>query len=139
MIDDLYNMDVLALAAGIEHTGALKNPTGTSRRVSKLCGSWVEVDVVIKDGKVADFAIRLQACALGQAAAAILAKQVIGASRVELLTARNALKAMLKENSPPPKGRFAQLGLLADVKNYPARHASTLLAFEAAVEAANAS
>jgi NifU-like protein involved in Fe-S cluster formation len=138
MIDDLYNTDVLSLAANIEHVGTLDNPDGTSRKVSKLCGSWVEVDVMVEDGIVTDFAIRLQACALGQASAAILEENVIGASVVELKTARDALEKMLKQGIEPPSGRFEKLKLLKEVVNYPARHASTLLAFEAIVDAVGA-
>lgn len=135
-MDDLYNMDVLSLAASIKHAGRLDNPHGTARKVSKLCGSWVEVDVNIKDGVVSEFAIRLQACALGQASAAILSENIIGASKVEIKAARDALLGMLKNKGVPTKGRFAKLSLLKDVANYPARHTSTLLAFDAAVEAA---
>jgi len=136
MIDGLYNTDVLLLAANISHVGRLKNPDGSTRKVSKLCGSWVEIDVCIGEGVVTDFAIRLQACALGQASAAILAEAVIGASIPELRDARDGLRAMLKQGIEAPTGRFAKLSLLADVANYPARHTSTLLAFDAIVEAA---
>ncbi|PHR92552.1 MAG: iron-sulfur cluster assembly scaffold protein [Robiginitomaculum sp.] len=134
-MDDLYNTDVLSLAANIKHIGRLENLHGTSRKVSKLCGSWLEVDVIIEQDRVKDFAMRLQACALGQASAAILAENVIGASLEELQAARDALFAMLKHKATPPEGRFAQLALLSDVANYPARHTSTLLAFDAVVEA----
>lgn len=135
MIDGLYNTDVLALAANISHVGKLENPDGTARKVSKLCGSWVEVDVCVKNNSITDFAIRLQACALGQASAAILAEQVIGANVAELQMARDGLYAMLKQGADARNGRFAKLTLLADVANYPARHTSTLLAFDALLAA----
>jgi len=135
MIDGLYNTDVLFLAANISHVGRLDNPDGTARKVSKLCGSWVEIDVKVDKGVVSDFAIRLQACALGQASAAILAEAVIGAIISELRDARDGLLAMLKQGAEAPEGRFAKLSLLADVANYPARHTSTMLAFDAVVEA----
>ena len=135
MIDGLYNTDILALAANIQHVGTLENPDGTARKVSKLCGSWVEVDICLDDDVVTDFAIRLQACALGQASAAILAEKVIGASIEDLTTARNSLRAMLKQDAYAPTGRFAKLVLLADVANYPARHTSTMLAFDAVLAA----
>jgi len=135
MIDDLYNTDVLSLAANIGHVGALESPDGSSRKVSKLCGSWVEVDVKVTDSVVTDFAIRLQACALGQASAAILEENIIGASLDELKIARDALEKMLKHDGEPPIGRFEKLALLKEVANYPARHASTLLAFDAVVDA----
>jgi len=135
MIDGLYNTDILNLAAAIQHVGSLDAPGGSTRKVSKLCGSWVEVDITTKDEKVSDFAIRLQACALGQASSSILSEVIIGASLEDLIAARNALETMLKRGGQPPEGRFAKLALLADVANYPARHTSTLLAFDAAVEA----
>ncbi len=135
MTAGLYNTDILSLAANIKHVGRLEQPHGTARKVSKLCGSWVEVDIVLEDGRVADFALRLQACALGQASSAILAENIIGASLQELVEARNSLETMLKRGGQPPKGRFAQLSLLADVANYPARHAAVLLAFDAAIDA----
>ena len=139
MIDGLYNTDVLFLAANISHIGKLDDPDGTARKVSKLCGSWVEVDVCVGgdtgESVVTDFAVRLQACALGQASAAILAENVISANLTELREARDGLWAMLKQGAEPPEGRFAKLSLLADVANYPARHTSTMLAFDAVVEA----
>ena len=139
MIDGLYNTDVLLLAANISHVGKLENPDGTARKVSKLCGSWLEVDVKMGEGLseniVTDFAVRLQACALGQASAAILAEAVIGSSIDELRDARDGLRAMLKEKAEAPTGRFAKLSLLTDVANYPARHTSTMLAFDAVVDA----
>ena len=104
--------------------------------MSKLCGSRVLVDVVLKDGEVVDFAQEVKACALGQASAAVLGAHVIGARVAELESARDALKTMLKEGGPPPEGRFADLKVLEVVRDYPPRHASTMLAFEAVVDAA---
>lgn len=137
MIDDLYSAKVLALAANMPRAGRLAAPQGSSEKVSKLCGSRVTVDLVLEDGRVADFAQDVKACALGQASAAVLGAHVIGASVPELEQARDALGAMLKQGAPPPVGRFADLKALAVVADYPPRHASTLLAFEAAVEAAH--
>jgi NifU-like protein involved in Fe-S cluster formation len=135
MMDGLYNTDVLGLAANIKHVGTLETPQASSRKVSKLCGSWVEIDVVVNQEKIIGFAIRLQACALGQASAAILAEHAIGAHYTEVKQARDGLYKMLKEGGKPPSGRFEKLAVLADVANYPARHTSTLLAFDACVEA----
>ena len=104
-------------------------------QISKLCGSRILVDVKVKDGRVADFAQEVKACALGQAAAAVLGAHVLGASLDEIEVAREALRAMLKANGPAPEGRFSELAVLEAVKDYPARHASTMLAFEAAAEA----
>ena len=136
MIDDLYSARVLALAANMPRAGRLASPDGSSQKVSKLCGSVVTVDLSLKEGRVSDFAQDVKACALGQASAAVLGAHVIGASVEELTEARDALKAMLKQGAPAPEGRFADLKMLEAVKDYPARHASTMLAFEAAVEAA---
>jgi NifU-like protein involved in Fe-S cluster formation len=136
VIDDLYSAKVLALAANMPRAGRLAHPQGSSEKVSKLCGSRVVVDLVLDDGRVADFAQDVKACALGQAAAAVLGAHVIGASVAELEAARDALKAMLKQGGPPPEGRFADLRALQVVRDYPPRHASTLLAFEAAADAA---
>jgi NifU-like protein involved in Fe-S cluster formation len=135
MIDDLYSAKVLALAANMPRSGRLAAPQGSSEKVSKLCGSKVTVDVAMDGERVADFAQDVQACALGQAAAAVLGANVIGATRAEIDEARQHLYAMLKNGGPPPQGRFSDLAMLAPVKDYPPRHASTMLAFEAAAEA----
>jgi NifU-like protein involved in Fe-S cluster formation len=137
VIDDLYSAKVLALAANMPRAGRLAHPQGTAEKVSKLCGSRVLVDVALEDGRVADFAQEVKACALGQASAAVLGAHVIGATVEELVEARDALKAMLKQGGPPPEGRFADLKALEVVRDYPPRHASTMLAFEAVVEAAH--
>jgi NifU-like protein involved in Fe-S cluster formation len=135
MIDDLYSAKILRLVASIPHAGRLAAPEGTSEKVAKLCGSKIVVDVALKDGLVADFAQDVRACALGQASAAVLGAHILGASLEEIEVARDALSAMLKAGGPPPHGRFSELSVLEPVKDYPARHASTLLAFEAAAEA----
>ena len=135
MIDDLYSARILQLAADMPRAGRLATPDASAERTAKLCGSRIVADVVVADGRVADFAQDVQACALGQASAAVLGANIIGASLPELESARDALRAMLKANGPAPQGRFADLGVLAAVRDYPARHASTLLAFEAAVAA----
>ena len=135
MIDDLYSGKVLALAADMPRAGRLVDPDASSEKVSKLCGSRIVVDVKVDGGRVSDFAQDVKACALGQAAAAVLGANVIGADVEDIQVARDALRAMLKDNGPPPEGRFSELAVLAAVKDYPARHTSTLLAFEAALEA----
>jgi NifU-like protein involved in Fe-S cluster formation len=135
MIDDLYSARILGLVANIPRTGRLAAPDASAEKTAKLCGSRIVVDVTVKDGVVSDFAQDVAACALGQASAAILGAQVIGADLSEIELARDALHAMLKFNGPPPQGRFSELAVLEPVKDYPARHASTLLAFEATVEA----
>ena len=135
MIDDLYSARLLKLAAEMPRAGRLAHPDASSEKVSKLCGSRVTVDVKVAGDRVADFAQDVKACALGQAAASVLGAHVIGATLAELVATRDAFKAMLKADGPAPEGRFADLALLAPVKDYPARHTSTLLAFEAVAEA----
>jgi NifU-like protein involved in Fe-S cluster formation len=135
MIDDLYSAKILSLVANMPRAGRLPAPDASAEKIAKLCGSKIIVDVMVKDGVVADFAQDVRACALGQAAAAILGANVIGAGADEIEVARDALRAMLKSNGPAPQGRFSELAVLEPVKDYPARHASTLLAFEAALEA----
>lgn len=135
MIDDLYSAKLLRLAAELPRTGRLADPDATSEKVSRLCGSRVVVDVKLEGDRVSDFAQDVKACALGQAAASVLGAHVIGASLDEIETTRDAFRAMLKAGGPAPEGRFGDLALLAPVKDYPARHTSTLLAFEAAAEA----
>ncbi|WP_412545547.1 iron-sulfur cluster assembly scaffold protein [Maricaulis sp. MIT060901] len=135
MIDDLYSSDVLRLAANIEHIGRLDAPHARVRRVSRLCGSELELDLVIDGGVVADHALRVKACALGQASAAVLSAHLRGASLDDVTAARDGLLAMLKSDGPVPEGRFTELAALDGAREYPARHQSVMLAFEAAVEA----
>ena len=134
MLGSLYNSDILALSAALKNT-RLETPSASARKVAKLCGSWVEIDVIMDGAIVADYALRVQACALGQASAAILQEGLIGANLSDLTAARDALRAMLKEGGDAPEGRFENLALLKGVASYPARHGSTLLAFDAAVAA----
>lgn len=135
MLDDLYSAKILKAAAHMPHAGRLAAPQGSSEKTAKLCGSRITVDVALEDGRVSDFAQEVKACALGQAAAAVLGEHVIGATEAEIVAARDGLYAMLKTGAPPPEGRFSDLAMLEPVKDYAPRHASTLLAFEAAVEA----
>ena len=136
MIDDLYSSKILGLAANMPLAGRLAAAQASAEKAAKLCGSRIVVDLDLTNGLVSAFAQEVQACALGQASAAILGSQVIGASLEEIKAARDALRAMLKDQGPAPTGRFADLAVLEVVRDYPARHASTLLAFEAALSAA---
>lgn len=138
MLDALYSDRILTLAANLPRSGRLAAPDATSLKVAKLCGSRVIVDVAVREGRVVDLGQDVQACALGQAAAAVLGAHGVGATVGEIEAARDALRAMLKEGARAPEGRFADLAPLAVVRDYPARHASTMLAFEAAAEAARA-
>lgn len=135
MLDKVYNAKILELAGNIPRIGRLEQPDGTAKGYSKLCGSTITVDVVLRDGKVADYAHELKACALGQASASIMARNVVGSTPEELRAAREALRRMLKENGPPPDGKWADLAVLEPVRDYKARHGSIMLAFNAVVEA----
>ena len=134
-ISDIYNAKILDYAGNIARIGRLDHPHGTAKAHSKLCGSTVITDLTVEDDVVSDYAHDVKACALGQASAAILAANVIGASLEELQNAHSQLHAMLKDDGPPPTGRFAELQFLEPVRDYRARHASTMLAFDAAVKA----
>jgi len=136
MFGELYHNRVLELAADIPHVGQLDDAQGSSLKVSRVCGSTVQVDVTLgAEGRIAAIAVDPKACALGQAATSILAGHAIGRSLAEIEAARDALKAMLKDGAEPPSGEFWELRHLQPVREYPPRHTSTLLAFEAAVEA----
>jgi NifU-like protein involved in Fe-S cluster formation len=135
MLNEVYSTKILDLAANIPRQGRLAAPDATARAHSKLCGSTVIVDIVMRDGKIVDFAHDVKACALGQAAASIMAQNVIGATGPELRQLRDQVRAMLKENGPPPEGKWAEIAVLEPVRDFKARHASTLLTFEATVDA----
>jgi NifU-like protein involved in Fe-S cluster formation len=136
MIDDLYSARILALAANLPHSGRLAAPDGTGERTAKLCGSKAIVDVTLDDaGRVEAFAQDVKACALGQAAAGVLGEAVIGASVDEIEATRDAMLAMLKSGGAGPVGRFEGLRALKQVADYPQRHASTLVAIEATLDA----
>jgi NifU-like protein involved in Fe-S cluster formation len=134
---DLYHNRVLELAADIPNVGTLPDAHGSATRLARICGSTVRVDVKIsEDGNIVEaIAVDPKACALGQAATAILSEHAVGASYDELVATRDALKAMLKDNGEPPRGRFWELRHLEGVRDYPPRHVSTMLAFEAVLEA----
>ncbi|MEP9395820.1 iron-sulfur cluster assembly scaffold protein [Mesorhizobium sp. KR2-14] len=134
MIDDVYNAKILGFAGNIARIGRLEHPDATATAHSKLCGSTVTVDLKMKDGIVTHFAHDVKACALGQASSSIMAANVVGASADELRDVRETMLKMLKENGPPPQGRFADLKYLEPVRDYKARHASTMLTFDAVVD-----
>ena len=134
---DIYNHRILDLAGNIPRQGRLAAPAATATAHSKLCGSTVVVDLVMTDGQVVDFAQDVKACALGQAAASIMARHVIGATGPELRALRDQVRAMLKENGLPPHGKWADIAVLEPVRDFKARHASTLLTFEATVDCVN--
>ncbi len=134
MLNDVYNSKILEYAGNIAHIGRLKDPDATAKAHSKLCGSTVIVDLKMKDGVVTDFAHEVKACALGQASSSIMAKNVIGSTAAELKKLKSDMYAMLKDNAEPPSGKFEEFRFLEPVRDYKARHASTLLAFDAVVD-----
>lgn len=131
----LYSGRILELAASIPHQGRLSAPMGSAKKRSPLCGSTVTVDVVVKDGRITEFAQDVKACALGQAAASVLGRVVIGKNRPELEAARDSLRAMLKDAGPVPAAPFAGYEVLIPAREYKNRHASILLSLEATCEA----
>ncbi len=135
MLNDIYNRRVLELAADIPRLGRLAAPQASAKAHSRLCGSTVTVDLVLQDGKVADFAHDVRACALGQASSSLMARHIIGATPEELLDLRERMTAMLKAGGPPPDGKFADFAVLEPVRDYKPRHASTLLTFDAVADA----
>jgi NifU-like protein involved in Fe-S cluster formation len=137
MIDDIYNRKILGFAADIPRLQRLGAPDATAVAHSRLCGSKVTVDLSMKDGVVSDFGHEVKACALGQASSSIMARHVVGATPGELRAIRDQMYRMLKEEGPAPSGKWADLEALLPVRDFKARHASTLLPFDAVVDAVN--
>jgi NifU-like protein involved in Fe-S cluster formation len=135
MLNEIYNRRILELAADIPRLGRLERPDASATAHSKLCGSTVTVDVAVDDGVVTDFAHDVKACALGQASSSIMARHVVGSTADEIRTVRDAMRRMLKENGTPPEGKWEELRVLEPVRDYKARHASTMLTFDAVVNA----
>jgi NifU-like protein involved in Fe-S cluster formation len=135
MLDDVYNKRILELAADIPRLGRLEHPDASATAHSKLCGSTVTVDLAMQGDRVTDFAHDVKACALGQASSSIMARHVVGSNAGELRQVRQQMQKMLKENGQPPEGKWADSAVLEPVRDYRARHASTLLTFDAVVKA----
>jgi NifU-like protein involved in Fe-S cluster formation len=135
MLNDVYNSRILELAGNIPRLGRLPDPDASARAHSKLCGSTVTVDLKMDGPVVTDFAHDVKACALGQASSSLMASHVVGSNADELRDLRETMRKMLKENGPPPSGKFADFAVLEPVRDYKARHASTLLTFDAVVSA----
>jgi NifU-like protein involved in Fe-S cluster formation len=131
----LYSGRILELAADVPLTEPLAHPDATARRRSPLCGSTVTVAVTLRDGHVSGYSQDVRACALGQAAAAVTGAAIIGCTEAQVIRARDQLRAMLTEGGPVPDAPFAELGVLLPAREFRNRHASILLALEAAVEA----
>jgi NifU-like protein involved in Fe-S cluster formation len=135
MLNDVYNAKILELAGNIPRLGRLAAPDASATAQSKLCGSTVTVDLKIDHGAITDFAHDVKACALGQASSSIMARHIIGSKPAELRDLRQTVRKMLKENGPPPTGKWADIAVLEPVRDYKARHASTMLTFDAVVAA----
>lgn len=136
MLNDIYNRRIIELAGNIPRLGRLEHPHASATAHSKLCGSTVKIDLVMDDdGIVTDFAHDVKACALGQASSSIMATHIVGSSAQELRELRETVRRMLKDNGAPPDGKWADVALLEPVRGYKARHASTLLTFDAVVDA----
>lgn len=134
MLDAVYNSKILDYAGNIERVGELVDAHAKARAHSKLCGSTVDVSLKMDGETVSDFAHKVKACALGQAASSIMAQVVVGATSQELCDLKQTMYAMLKDNGPAPTGKFEEFKFLEPVKDYKARHASTLLTFDAVVD-----
>jgi NifU-like protein involved in Fe-S cluster formation len=137
MIDEIYNRKILGYAADIPRLERLAHPDATAVAHSKLCGSKVTVDLTMQNGVVSDFGQDVKACALGQASSSIMARHVVGSTAPELRALKDQMYKMLKESGPVPQGKWAELEALLPVRDYKARHASTLLTFDAVVDAVN--
>jgi NifU-like protein involved in Fe-S cluster formation len=135
MLNEVYNKRILELAGNIPRLGRLPAPDASATAHSKLCGSTVTVDLQMDGDTVTEFAHEVKACALGQASSSIMARNVIGAKAPELRKLRDTVRKMLKENGSPPDGKWADIAVLEPVRDYKARHASTMLTFDAVVSA----
>jgi NifU-like protein involved in Fe-S cluster formation len=135
MLNEVYNRRILELAGTIPRLGRLGRPDATATAHSKLCGSTVTIDLKMDGDVVTDFAHEVKACALGQASSSIMARNVVGSRAAELRELRETVQRMLKESGAPPAGKWADIAVLEPVRDYKARHASTLLTFDAVVSA----
>ena len=133
-LTDLYSNRILEIAGRLRDTAPLENADATAHRHSRICGSHIDVGVKLDDGRVSDYAHQVSACALGQTTASIMAEHIVGTTPDELRTLRTQMYAMLKDNGPPPNGRWADLKYLQPVRDYKPRHTSTLLVFDAVVD-----
>ncbi len=134
-LSDLYSQKILEIAANQPVPGRLAHPDASARRVSRVCGSSIEVDIAVAEGRIVGYGHKLSACALGQTSAAIVATNVAGTPVAEFRALREQMTAMLTAGGAPPNGRWADLAYLEPVRDYPARHTSTLLVFDAIVDA----
>ena len=137
MLDNVYNTKILEYAGNIQNVGQLEQFDAGAKAHSKLCGSTVEVFLKFDGDTVSDFSHKVKACALGQASSSIMARVIIGSTKQELVDLREQMHAMLKQGGPAPSGKFEEFRFLEPVRDYKARHASTLLTFDAVVDCIN--
>ena len=130
-LEDIYSQRILELAASIPHTARLADPDATELAHSKLCGSTIAVDLKMEGDRVTAYGQNVKACLLGQSSASIVGRLIIGSTAAEIRQVAETMRRMLKENGPPPTGRWADLAVLEPVRDYKSRHTSTLLVFEA--------
>jgi NifU-like protein involved in Fe-S cluster formation len=133
--DNIYSQRILELAAALPRSARLADPHATATAHSKLCGSRVTVDLAMEGEVVSDYGQSVKACLLGQSSASVMGREIVGSSAEELREVGAAMRKMLKEGGPPPQGRWSDLAVLEPVRDYRARHASTLLVFDAVEEA----
>ena len=133
--DAIYTARILELAADIPRLGRLAAPDASASARSPICGSRVTIDLSVSDGRVAEFAHDVRACALGQAASSLMARHIVGAAPEALIALRETIRRMLKEKGPPPEGEWVEFAVLEPVRDLPSRHAATLLTFDAVAEA----
>ncbi len=136
MLNEVYNRRIIELAGNIPRIGRLATPDATATAHSRLCGSTVTVDLTMDGDTITDFAHEVKACALGQASSSIMARHVVGSNAEELRELRDTMRKMLKENGEPPReGKWADIAVLEPVRDFKARHASTMLTFDAVIDA----
>ncbi|MBS3848009.1 iron-sulfur cluster assembly scaffold protein [Devosia sp. BSSL-BM10] len=131
----LYSQKILDLAGNAQQPPRLAAPHASARKVSRVCGSVIEVDLNIEDGVIVSYGHDVSACALGQTSAAVVAREIVGTPVDQFRALRDQMHAMLKDNGAPPAGKWSDLGYLEPVREYRARHMSTLLVFDAVVAA----
>ncbi|MBJ7533483.1 iron-sulfur cluster assembly scaffold protein [Rhodomicrobium vannielii ATCC 17100] len=134
-LEDIYTGRVLELSANMPRAGRLESPDATASAHSRLCGSRITIDLRMEGDRVTDYAQDVRACLLGQTSAAVMGANIVGSTAAELRAVGGQMRRMLKEGGQPPSGRWADLAILEMVRDYKARHASTLLVFDAVEDA----
>jgi len=134
-LNELYSDRILDIAGNALQPGRLPAPDASARKVSRICGSVIEVDILVTDGVISGYGHEVSACALGQTSAAIVAREIVGTRTADFLALAQQMRDMLKAEGAPPDGKWSDLAYLEPVREFPARHASTLLVFDAVADA----